>query len=461
MNLALDFAAAIAGTVVDQDAKPVEGVYVRFAMGDDSGGAVTDAHGAFVCAAMTGGGDYTATVIPKGRSAKQLHPASGAFPVVHLADGGSRVEDVRLAIQFEPLDVIGRVIDQNGAPIADAHVVAWASDMGRQYISGFELPDATTDAKGAFTIRDLVSGSYSLQAESADGNRAVVNGVAAGAKDVTIRLVSTNGIDVTVVGFKDAPQVLAQSMSNGGGMAVGVREGDAFHLRGLSPGVYLVTALSHGEMAIARVELQAVALASVTLTGRASATISATIVEFGSTTPVGAAHECYLIPRLGDQVAYAAMSWSSRVQPDEHGRLTIDPAPSGDLVLWCNSFDPAHSGAIASFSAAPNEHADVTLYSVTRTSDAGDGTIGVSFDYTDMLEARVSEVLPNSPAARAGIAKGDRVVAVDGVMVDNLGEHGVSALIANHAIGTTVALSVARSSGTKTVLMVVESAPSR
>jgi hypothetical protein len=42
----------------------------------------------------------------------------------------------------------------------------------------------------------------------------------------------------------------------------------------------------------------------------------------------------------------------------------------------------------------------------------------------------VLKVVPNSPASRAGVAVGDRITAIDGKQIDELGEHGAASALA-------------------------------
>ncbi len=56
--------------------------------------------------------------------------------------------------------------------------------------------------------------------------------------------------------------------------------------------------------------------------------------------------------------------------------------------------------------------------------------------------ARVSSVVPNSPAEKAGLRAGDTITAVDGTTVDP--KHSLSDLIQAHKPGDTVSLSVER-----------------
>lgn len=73
---------------------------------------------------------------------------------------------------------------------------------------------------------------------------------------------------------------------------------------------------------------------------------------------------------------------------------------------------------------------------VTRRDDGGQGTI-------------ITDVQPNSPAARAGIKEGDVVLSVDGEPID--GQAGLVAVIRDNEPGTTVEIQLSRNGERVTV----------
>lgn len=73
--------------------------------------------------------------------------------------------------------------------------------------------------------------------------------------------------------------------------------------------------------------------------------------------------------------------------------------------------------------------------------------------------AVVREIVPGSPAARAGIAKGDVVMAVDRAAVRSMG--GLKVLLRSHQPGDRVSLSVRRDQGERTVEVELAERPDR
>ncbi|HWK43334.1 MAG TPA: S41 family peptidase [Stellaceae bacterium] len=55
-----------------------------------------------------------------------------------------------------------------------------------------------------------------------------------------------------------------------------------------------------------------------------------------------------------------------------------------------------------------------------RAARDGFGGIGVTLDYADSKEARITSVLPNSPATAAGLRIDDRLTTIDGVSISSL-----------------------------------------
>lgn len=81
---------------------------------------------------------------------------------------------------------------------------------------------------------------------------------------------------------------------------------------------------------------------------------------------------------------------------------------------------------------------NVTIKVVLRTGRASGHGIGI-YD----LSTKISEVLPDSPAAKAGLQAGDVLLAIDGRSVTELDPDSASALLDNHAPGA-MSLSVQR-----------------
>jgi WD40 repeat protein len=101
MDLELDMAATISGTVVDEAGHPLAGVTVVYSIKDDLGFGTSASDGKFQARSMSGGGVYTAKAFLHWRTdqEEELKPANGAFPSVTLGDGTSEVDGIQLVVR--------------------------------------------------------------------------------------------------------------------------------------------------------------------------------------------------------------------------------------------------------------------------------------------------------------------------------------------------------------------------
>src|SRR6185312_7252887 len=76
VDLSLDAAASISGTVVEESGRPAAGVMVSFFArhGDDESGSLSADNGSFVVTRLAGGGTYRARVRVGGLTPGELHP---------------------------------------------------------------------------------------------------------------------------------------------------------------------------------------------------------------------------------------------------------------------------------------------------------------------------------------------------------------------------------------------------
>src|SRR5262249_39367802 len=151
-----------------------------------SGVGTTMPDGSFHAPMMLGGGDYKAAVRPSARSSVTLSPLGGSFPVVHVPDGKTHVQGVRLQIRLDRLTIAGRVVGGDGEPPPDARVLVspTAPDEQPHFFLWEDLPSAVSAADGSFSIGGLMVGSYAVQARGGDGAEVVLRDVQAGRRDL-------------------------------------------------------------------------------------------------------------------------------------------------------------------------------------------------------------------------------------------------------------------------------------
>ncbi|MEO6774821.1 MAG: carboxypeptidase regulatory-like domain-containing protein [Kofleriaceae bacterium] len=95
------------------------------------------------------GSDHVVATDASGTARITTHPREGELEVSAAGYARRRVSDVDTVVLREGFAVSGRVVDEPGAPIANARVCAWSS-------MGLEQATAITDRTGAFTIPSIV-----------------------------------------------------------------------------------------------------------------------------------------------------------------------------------------------------------------------------------------------------------------------------------------------------------------
>lgn len=461
VDIELDQAATITGTVVDREHKPVQGVFVRWLneKKGDVGRAITDDLGRYRCAAMTGGGLYRAAVFPYGAAffassegALDAYPtADGSdYPEVDLANGSSVVENVTIEIDHKQETISGHVTDEVGAPVVDAIVKAMVMPEGQEphFHVWLRLPVTSTDANGEFRISGLAPGKYALQAHAIDGSEGITPNVSAGADDATVRVERAGAISGTLVSFAHTPAVYARTFGTYKYIP-GTTEGSTFTIAGVRPGRYFVSAQDADEGDAQIVNVTAGQTANVTLTSHGQGAVDATVVDFRTHQPVPGIG-CHAIISISGEQGVTNWDPVTSSRSDDAGRLTIDPAPAGSISLDCQQLTGTpRSNPSADVTVSRGARTSVQLLSVAQTQDITT-SIGIEFDLRT-TPPRIANVHAGSSAARAGLAVGDLITGVNGTSTRGLNGGGVQVLIGNTPAGSDVRVTVLRGGAQLTV----------
>lgn len=452
VDIELDMAGSIAGTVVDKEGKPVQGVFVRWMhqATADLGRCVTDARGDYQCGAMTGGGTYRAAVFPSSDVQGVPYPtANGApYPAVDVADGKSHVQGIQIAIDSTQRTISGRVVDDVGAAVSDATVKAlpFAGTGSPPFQPWLRLPMTSTDADGAFTISGLAPGQYAVEAHAGDGAEGTIMGIEAGAKSVTIKIERASAIAGKLVGFTKTPVVYA--MAPGAMKWIpGTVDGQTFRVSGLRPGHYLVSAQTGIEGDGQSVDVKPGATSNITLTSHGQAAIDVSVLDFRTKKPFAGA-VCRAMMQVEGQAVVTSWDPATAPRSDANGHLVLDPAPAGAVTARCE-IQGRWSAPSSDLTLEAGSRASVKLYTVEVLRENGSYT-GATFDWR-VTAPRIATVVPKSPAAVAGLVPGDIVTSVDGVSVAGLNGQGVWALLASAPVGTEAKIVIQRGATTKTV----------
>lgn len=458
VDIEMQYASSISGTVVETNGAPAVGVYVRFEAEHrwDGSDDITATDGSFHTGPLVGADDYVPFVRPSQRSNQRFAPAAGDFPTVHVADGASHITGVRLIIKREHLSISGTTVDGDGQPLSDVRVTAFRNDgdatVGYSWI---DHPNAISRTDGSFTLADLDAGSFTLEARAGDGSKATIPNVVAGTSNVAIELQSPGGIDGTLAGFARRPSVAVLRLEGGAWTVRNFATVDAnsFHVRGLETGAYTVTTVGQDGGDAETVEVHAGQNATVTLRNRGTATVKGRVYEWKSGAPVAG---CTCKAGMRASGSFPAWDENNVAVTDGDGQLALDGVPAGTIAVGCKSgISLFYSDGMAPLTVGDGQTATVEIPLVERNLERSQGSIGAQFDQSAFLVTRITAVQPRGPADRAGLRVGDTLTTVDGQPITNLTQWGAMFLILDRPLGTNVRLGVIRSGSPVTATVTI------
>lgn len=397
-TLSLERAATVEGVVVDAEGQPVPGSTVSSEP--------------LEAAPVVSGEDgrFTLTLAPGNATLHAVTPGGLQGLARVKAAAGEALRGVRV-VAAAVGDVSGRVVDDAGAGVAGVEVRVLAEpDL-------VEVATVQTSAHGDFTAVQLPAGRYALFARSGHGARARQVGVELPlAAPVELRLSAAARLSGRVV--NDAGQPLANASvvleyaSGLGEPAVRARSdaSGAFEAGDLVPAAITARATLGDAMSDdVEVYLAAGQAASVTLTVMRRGRLTGRVVG-------GPPGRYYVLSQRaaggGTRVGFTT---------DEQGRYDEQLLP-GHYELFAST----PSQVMARFAGLPveirsGETTELDLPVEIIVEDGGDPGAamhrelgsGVSFDHGPGGVA-VSFLMPDSPAARAGVHVGDLVLSVGG-----------------------------------------------
>jgi len=195
------------------------------------------------------------------------HVGSGTWEVGASAEGFVRGTSKpvkvpgagEVVVELEPaLDISGKLVFADGAPAAGVLVQAQKDGQDQQgmYWGPGGVEQVTTDAAGAFRVRNLAPGSYRLQIQPSWGTTTNVknkrsDAIAAGSTDVRVVVEAGGVISGRVVNVKKegigSVWIYGQKMqpdpndTSGGWRYVMTKDDGSFELAGLADGAWTVT----------------------------------------------------------------------------------------------------------------------------------------------------------------------------------------------------------------------------
>jgi RNA polymerase sigma factor (sigma-70 family) len=365
VELELDVGATISGQVLDASGGVLAGVHVRWLREDrdDDGEGMTDGEGRFIVRLLAGKGRYRAEVRRSWSAAVTLTSAS-AFPAVIVPDGQSHVTDVVLRIDAASSAISGRTVMGGTVPAVDIKLVAVpvAMQTVELFAQCVDFPTAYSAVDGSFVLDGLSAGQYHVQASSPSGATVTARAVPAGRRGLVIELPATGALQGALSGFTAQPLVFARLDGSMRRLLAEVR-GDAYHLRGLSPGSYVVVAQNDGEAASAVVKIKPAVSTTVAFRAAPTASLDGQVTEEGTGVPL-AGVECAVVPDLlaADEAYYPGwMGMATRAVTDTAGRFVLERVPSGTAPLACLPNLATHSLTQVGLSLEPGRRQTVAV----------------------------------------------------------------------------------------------------
>lgn len=348
---------------------------------------------------------------------------------------------VKLVVESQAGVIRGRVVDGAGAAVTDAFVDAQresesaaASDGNAREAMrwGWSRTPMLTDTDGNFAIEKLSPGKYTVRAYRKGGGETLAEKVPVG-QSVTLTIRQTGSIAGTAKTAEGkVPDVMTVSISD---TKTGFRRreqffrsGGEFTMRDLPAGSFNVSATATEGTGSATAQLaegQAATGVAIALSARAGVTGRLVTADTGTPLP---GFMIQVMP-TGKPMSEMNTEFGNGNMPpmsDADGKFEVKNAPAGRVQLM--AFPINMEGSLYAFArkvvtlegGRSTDIGEVKVQKLRARPDDKPGDLGYEVKQpgadTDMekMVLTVAVVRPDGPAAAAGMAVGDVIIAVDG-----------------------------------------------
>ncbi len=482
LEVKLEARASIAGKVVDERGRIVPGAHVdvqsrgmrqsfSFGSGPDSGGAMTGTDGRFEVVGLE-----------PGKVTLRVSDERGRIPLVGTGKDkdkgydvevtkGQRVTGVTLTVEARDGVIRGTVVDANRQPARDAWVtVQWRDKLDRSDMIGmfWRSPDPIVTADdGTFTVEHLRRGTYRVEVESAKGAaRASKDDVKTG-DAVTLVLeslgsitghVTAAGAPVTAfdLGCRQNTNSMTIQFGNDAQSRRFTAADGSYAIERLDPGEYTCTVTADAGTANGKVTVKT-SPATLDLALAPWATITGQVVDAVTGKPLPDLMVIASAEGL-ESNAFADMLSGHAPTTGADGRFVVDKVPTGKGTVAIAPKDATFRHlASREYTATSGQRVDLGVIKLVPPRPDGGGTLGF-FPGVANDQLIVADVKDDTPASRAGVTDGDRIVSIDGRAVSDLGADVGRQLLmpGSLAIGQPVQLALERAGKPVAVTLIAE-----
>ncbi|HVV86327.1 MAG TPA: carboxypeptidase regulatory-like domain-containing protein [Kofleriaceae bacterium] len=447
-DVVLAASGMVAGDVVDTDGKPVSGAQVRvmsgrFFMG--GGSTRSDESGHFLVKGVEPGDRRV--IASRGWSDQLRKPGTTDDDVqgekVKVVAG--KTATVHLVVESRSGTISGTVKDDTGAAVVDAWVVAsresdaagaLAGQAARETRWTWDRDDrpVVTDTGGAFTVRELSPGTYTVRAFRRGGGEAVAEHVAIGGS-VALVIRATGLVGGTVTTADGHPvdefDVTVSDVKTGFSRSESFyMTAGRFTMRDLPAGNFVVAADATAGRAQASVTLAAgEQRADLALVLQGSVVVRGRIVDVDGNAPVAGLSARVTAREGGDNrftFTFGDDGDRKNISGDD-GTFEVARAPAGKdyLIAFPVDFGESTYGIVrypitVAAGAGVVDVGDIpTVKRRVKFGDEG-GDLGLTFadqppdTEPEAYQLKVSNVRAGGPGEAAGVKVGDVVVSIDG-----------------------------------------------